>query len=363
MGGHGGPLERSEGAAGMVSGASIPVGTMTDVDAWVADHWGRWLSDGTAAPATSCLLKGQRQQRVTVFYFAGAARRPAVVVKVAAHATWGSPARREFEALQAVRSAASPSLADAVPMPLGLYERGAVAAVAMEAVPGNRYDLPDLTRAHTSRFAQRAVRRYLAAAATVSADLAETAATGTSQPVATLASRVSTYRAQAPLSPAADGRLAGFIQTLAATDGRYVPAWQHGDVAPGNLLLTRDGPRLIDWEAAHPEHLPWFDRAYSWLSLARLTHRRAGSWSCARALVHLFDLRGSLGADLSRGTQERWDHPIPPRWAMALTAIELALTYGEPGVEVWTPYLEALLCDEDVRDACAWLVPAEADLA
>ena len=348
-----------------MSAMHVLAGAANDVDSWVADHWGRWFRGGQTRFAYRCILKGARQGRITAFYFTETSRAPVLVVKIAGNVGDRVPARNEFDALRRVRSSLPPRAVDLAPEALGLlHEGGSYAAVAMKAVAGKRMTLPVLARRSPSIFERRATLAYLKTAAEVSRQL-ETLVSGVPQPrsLGALSDQLAAFRSLGSVSRAAQEGLSELERHLAASTSRYTPSWQHGDVAPGNLLLGPSGAHLVDWEAARPDHAPWFDVTYSWLTLARLTQRQGGDWSAGRALAHLYSENGWLGERLAQQTQQAWPHELPRRWAATLVAVDLAMTYGEAGVAVWSPYIEALLTDDTVREHCHWMVPSRLDLS
>lgn len=330
----------------------------------MADHWGRWVQGGQTSFAYRCLLKGTRKNRITGFYFAETSRTPVLVVKIAGNVGDRVPARDEFEALHRVRSSLPPRTAHLVPEPRGLHEGESYAAVAMRAVAGKRLTLPVLTRRSASAFERRSTLAYLRTAEEVSRHLGSLLSGGSeSRPLGVFSDQLAAFRSLGSVSTSAQERLSELERSLDACPSRYTPSWQHGDVAPGNLLLGRSGARLVDWEAARPDHPPWFDVTYSWLTLARLVQRQGGDWSARRALTHLYKENGWLGGHLARQTQQAWPHELPRGWAATLVAVDLATMYGDAGVAVWSPYIEALLTDDTVRAQCRWMVPSRLDLA
>lgn len=337
-------------------------GAATEVDSWVSAHWASW-SQGRRGLTYRCALKGTRQDRMTLFYFARESRSPDLVVKIAGDVGERVPAQAEFRALTQVRSALRLDAFDLAPEALGLHRGQRYSAVALTPVPGRRIALPLLTRRSPSVLERRATLAYFRMADTVSRQLGTSLSSSLqARPLGALSDQLASFRSLGSVSDQARERLSALEQRVATATGQYTPSWQHGDVAPGNLLVSRSGPRLIDWEAAGPHHQPWFDAAYSWLTIARLTQRQGSDWSASRALAHLHGEEGWLGRRLARETQRGWDHELPHRWAATFVAVELALTYGQAGQAAWSPYVEAMLTDDSVRSRCTWMVPSPADL-
>lgn len=67
----------------------------------------------------------------------------------------------------------------------------------------------------------------------------------------------------------------------------------HGDLAPWNLLRTRDGLVAVDWEEAELNGLPWLDLAYYVLRTALLIYRwppKRTAWKAEQSLERILGL-------------------------------------------------------------------------
>ena len=100
--------------------------------------------------------------------------------------------------------------------------------------------------------------------------------------------------------------------------------WQHGDPAPGNVLITRAGVRLIDWEHASREHYPWHDRAYQALVLSLVAANQTGI-GVTEAFDAMYCDSSWAGNVVRDRVREYWDAPVPMSEALAITAIDVAI--------------------------------------
>jgi hypothetical protein len=95
--------------------------------------------------------------------------------------------------------------------------------------------------------------------------------------------------------------------------GHTIPlGWTHGDLMPGNILVSPDGSRvcgLVDWELARPDGLPFLDLLFLMLSIRMVTERRelgdvmcalleGASWSPQETALLEAALREQIGDDI-----------------------------------------------------------------
>lgn len=149
---------------------------------------------------------------------------------------------------------------------------------------------------------------------------------------------------EAELDPAARQGLAACIRRnqplLDAVDGD--PVICHGDVHPGNVLMTSSGPMLIDWDLVCRA-----DRAWDHAALATWHRRWGGHASDYRRFaegygqalddrpltVALGELR-NVAATLLMVAAARHE---PPAAAAAEAALRLRYWRGDPEAPMWTP--------------------------
>jgi hypothetical protein len=120
-------------------------------------------------------------------------------------------------------------------------------------------------------------------------------------------------------------------------------SWQHGDLAPGNVLLSRSGAQLIDWEHASPAHYPWHDAAYLALVLSLIAAYQTGS-SVSVAFDALYR-EDSWGGKLVRERiAEYWDSAAPIGKAITITAVDVAIR--RPRNPAWSDLARHLLSQD-----------------
>lgn len=241
--------------------------------------------------------------RVTVFVVPAGESVPRICVKASQ-----TPADRsllnEFQVLRRLHSSpGAEHSAPVVPSALGCYHDEAgtlVATTVLDGVPWPPSPGVDSGRSST--------RRWIKACGTLADALQQL---------------TQVQSADTPQESSADASVRRFLQSrpdIARSVGslwvdrcarlpRYQRSWQHGDLAPGNLLRCGTTVGVLDWELAGGDYEPWFDLCYP-------------------LCLQNFET-GRLALDLLTNYHEavmkpRWVYPVPPLLALATTAIQAA---------------------------------------
>ena len=251
-------------------------------------------------------------------------------------------------------------LQSSMPRALDLHRHGGVTALAAGVVTGNRLLVPGLTgdvppraRDIMDSFFRRSFRFARALA-----DATSSPSPMDSGPLADIAGQFA--RRFLADQPDFRSRVQDFAGAIDATKIEWHPAWQHQDVAVGNVLDNRGRLMLLDWEHAGPSCVPWFDIAYTPVVTSHLAWRVDRLPSIKTAALAVLDPGTSIGSVLRQRMEEIWDHQIPMSWSVTLAAMEGALRRLDDGREGSPEYAElvgVMLCDEEFHERVGWLTP------
>jgi hypothetical protein len=327
---------------------------------WLHAQYPSWEGGDQLGPIRVAVLNGRRPGRATLIVFRGGQRTPSIVVKLVTRLEDAGHISREARSLELANSQLVGLLDPPPPRLLGSTHQPGLAALAITAVPGRRSKLPDLAKAKPSRSDVHAVRRHIDSVRSWTRSLREVEMP--EQPMRDgqqLADRVHRFIELGGLPAAVVPRIQHLAIAMEQMPVKWSPHWQHGDVAPGNVLWHKGRIRLVDWEAASPAHDPWRDDAYLLLSLGRATQHETGVSSVGSAIRAAFGSQSWAGRVAESSYRESWPHPIPVGWALISTTIEHALEREEYGATTpfWRDLAVDLLFDQDLRDSCGWLVP------
>lgn len=305
------------------------------------------------------VLMGTRPGRLTLVVFRRRERLPNLVVKLTTNEN-ATHLTREARVLDLAQSELGRLVNQPLPRQLGFIQEPQLAALAITALRGHRAKLPDLTMSEARRNDRRRLQSHVDMVRDWSRSLREA---GISDQLPRdgqfVAGRIERFIVLGKVGPKASDRLERLAEAMRASGVRWSPCWQHGDVAPGNVLWHRRRIRLVDWEAASPSHEPWRDDAYLILSLARVAQRAMGAASVSAAFQGPLASRSWAGRILASSYREEWPHPIPIGWAVIATVIEHALEREESDTTTatWRDLAVDLLCDDQFRATCNWLTP------
>ena len=324
-------------------------------------QWTDWFHHRPDGRLEPLLLAGgpAHRGRVSVLLFAGG-RSPQAIMKIGFTRREGEFLEAEFEAMSKLRPLLPPRLASSMPRALDLYQKGQVTAVAAEVLEGERLLVPSLT-GEVSTKARRIMDSYLRRSFAFARDLAEATAQPPSRNAETLAGVVERFVAMfLEGEPATARRVDSFGTAVAESGIEWLPAWQHQDVAVGNVLEHRGQLRFVDWEHASPGCQPWFDVAYAPIVTSHLAQRVDALPSVREAALAALGATTPIGSLLRMRMEEVWDYPLPLGWGVALTAMIAAMRRvdeGRAGSAEWADLVKMMVCDEDFRSELDWLVP------
>jgi aminoglycoside phosphotransferase (APT) family kinase protein len=336
----------------------IGVRPSNDLTMRVAEMWPRWFPGRPLPPLRPVVMAGGPGHPGRGFVFLVTPRgKPEVVLKVAFTSEEIRYLTGEFEVLETLFRRLPPAMRQQVPAPLGILQAGSRFAVAMSALTGRRLLVPDIT-ASASAPARLLLRRFFRRTFGWSRSLASATETGPPVGAEVLAKRVERFLLTFPQQSRTRRRLERFGAAVEGSRLAWRPAWQHGDLAVGNVLVHRGQLRLLDWEHGRGGREPWFDVSYAPGVTAALGQRQAGFPSLVHAASPV--LTGWAGEVLRAELERVWDYPLPLQWAITLTAMEAAVRRVEHGRRGWAPWAEfavALVSDGPFREALPWLVP------
>lgn len=355
------PELKSEPDANAIRGSeSAHVSKISYIRSWLQARYPVWQGGEELGRVRLSVLMGRHPGRSTIIVFRGRERWPRIVVKLATDEEGATRLTREAGVLDHINRELQEFLDHPLPRHLGLLNESHLAALATTALRGRRATLPDLTVSEPKRNDRRRLQYHIDAVREWSRSLSQ-ARTSVQQPRHTgyAAHRIQRFIDLSNPAKKTRGRLERLSAAMEASDARWLPCWQHGDVASGNVLWHRGRMRLVDWEAASPTHDPWRDDAYLILSLARAAQRTMGSSSVSPAFLGPLGSGSWPGRILESNYREFWPHPIPVGWAVVATTIENALKREKYGTTnaVWRNLAIDLVSDDRLRTKCNWLVP------
>jgi hypothetical protein len=284
------------------------------------------LASARAAPRRGVVLARSRSGRVAV-------------MKVALEPAAEPALRREQEVLEGM-TARSVTAHVRLPQVLDAFSVADRRVLATSFVGGCHYVLPRAGEPLTTR-ARRNVDAFLSAASTVGSLLDH-----------------STEPAEASdleLSDVVDEFLTNFPDLRRAVESSSLPsacvgvsvrtAWQHADIAEGNLLRQRGRPvGVVDWELAGHWYPWWFDRWYALLGLALLGREVSAG---VRQLAVL-DRGGADGAQRSGASGGDPRVRFPAELVVtAMIAGSRAMAKGRGSAGVWGEVVRELVTASD----------------
>jgi hypothetical protein len=326
------------------------------------DEWPRWFP-GEATPGLfPMLLAGgpAHRDRISVLIFPDGASAPRVIMKIGFTPREGEFLTSEFGAMDQLWPQLPDDLRSSMPRALDLHRIEGVTALAAGVVTGNRLLVPGLTgdvppraRDIMDSFFRRSFRFARALA-----DATSSPSPRDSGPLADVAGEFA--RRFLADQPDFQSQVQDFAGAIQATSIEWHPAWQHQDVAVGNVLEDGEDLRFVDWEHAGGDCVPWFDIAFAPVVTSHLARRVDRIPSVETAALGVLGGETAIGAVLRERMEEIWDYPLPLSWGVTLTAMEGAmrrLDDGREGSPEWVELVRLMMCDETFRSKVDWLVP------
>jgi hypothetical protein len=328
-------------------------------------RWPSWFPD-QALPELEVAVISKRDltpPRLTALVASPGERRPAVVLKLAFLDEDTGFLELEHAALCAVRSSIPPHLRPTVPKPLGLEP---VAGLLVESVVGvgGRSPLVLPMRFHRSVLGSTLLRRYLRVTFEWTRKLAVSTGNGRYADERELVGIVDDFTHLMETSGASTRGLEQFRRELNRSQIRWQPCWQHGDLAPGNVLLDRRYLVVLDWEFARSDCEPWFDTAYNVLGLALQPLDQGIAKDAATSLLMTLSTQAWKGRATRDVLLESWAWPLPPAWVLPLTGMKVALrdeAGGRSRYLRWGHAVTELLTNREVRQSAAWIALGSQD--
>lgn len=330
-------------------------GDLARVRRWMESEWSKWTT-GRAVGAELTLV-GRKPDRLTFLFFEAGSAEPSVAVKTARQESDRERLLRELDVLTRLHNLEGRRERACAPAPYGSRSFGGLFAIATQAWGGRR-----LTPPHPecpNALQQRTLRQYVDVVDTLSRELASLSTGEASDQVDRTAE---TARRFAAVCPAEVVPVACSFAEAVARSGLSLPlVWQHGDPSPGNIIVERERPALVDWEDAGPDYPPWWDLA---LVPFILTHGRAAHMKrpLDGEVVRLtLTEEGRTGRTLALELSARWPSAIPLGWGITLATMDVALRLvrsGRAGATHGMAMASALLTDERCRADASWATPS-----
>jgi hypothetical protein len=333
------------------------IGALTE---YAMGEWRSWFERGHEELGIAIGSGGPAHRtRAAVFVFDGHRRRPSVVMKIAFTELEAGFLRHEHDALTELRPRLPVEMRRSMPRALGLAQVDGNTVLSMEALLGKRLLVPNLGGAGGS-LPKKLLGDFYRKSFEWSRDLAAATSGEMKLGGSALAEVVDRYASLVPHRGVALDRLSSFRSALDTSGIEWAHAWQHADLAVGNVLFHRGELRLLDWEHASAESQPWFDLAQSPGATARLAKRQTGAASSREAAMRALGRSGWAGQVLRAELDRIWDNRMPLGWAVALASMATAIRQADDarmGAEDWTELTAALFTDDELRAELPWMVP------
>lgn len=325
-------------------------------------RWPTWFPGESSGELVPMLLAGgpAHRDRVSVMHFVRGERRPRVIMKIGFSPVEGNFLVSEFEAMDQLRPLLPEHLRDRMPRALDLIRDGGATVLASEAIEGRRLLVSRLT-GEVPRRARRIMDDFYARSFEFSRHVADATQDASRRGPEALVEITENFAATfAEVGPGLAARSRTLGRMIIDESIQWNPAWQHQDVAVGNVLDDGDRLRFVDWEHASADCPPWFDVAFAPVITSHLAMRMDQIPSVKNAALSVLDPGTAIGSILERRMKESWDYPISLSWAVALAAMVGAMRRVDEkreGSTEWAELVWLLLCDDDFRSRVGWLSP------
>ena len=327
-----------------------------------SQEWPRWFADEDDTRLLPMMLAGgpAHRDRISVLLFPEGEPKPRVIMKIGFTPREGEFLASEFGAMDQVWPQLPESLQDSVPRALDLYRTDGTTAMAAGVLTGNRLLVPGLTGDVPPK-AREIMDSFFRRSFEFARALAESTTSPTPSDSATLAAGAEEFaRRFLAQDPEFESRVLDFGRAISSAAITWYPAWQHQDVAVGNVLDDHGRLRFVDWEHAGPDCVPWFDIAFAPVVTSHLARRVDRIASVEEAARGVLGPETAIGRVLRERMEEVWDYPLPLSWGVTLTAMEGAmrrLDDGREGSPEWVELVRLIMCDDDFRRQVAWMAP------
>jgi len=331
-----------------------------DVIALAKEHWPVWFLGELPEELAGSILGGgsSHTDRFIVFVHRGRAE-PQVAMKVASTALDADRLRNEYTALSRVRPLLDAELQKTIPEPLGVYDSGDFTVLATGVLRGKGVLVPALAGSGSVP-ARLVMRQLFRQTFEWSRNLAHATRRVTPSGPSELAQLVEGFIATLPHEPSLRN-VRAFQKAVSESRMTWFAAWQHRDLAVGNVLRYRGNLRVVDWEHASPESEPWYDIASAPGRMCHLALTQLGLSSMKDAALRVLPTDTWHGRILSNEMDSVWAYDVPLGWAVALSAMSVAKRHHDEGRQEPSPWGEfaiALLDDDELRSRASWLVPS-----
>ncbi|MER3403839.1 MAG: hypothetical protein C4289_00560 [Chloroflexota bacterium] len=236
---------------------------LPDLRRYILENWTRVTGDKLAPRDVTILVQGTGAGKLCCYIFPAGARRPALVAKVPRSPRDNPLLAREYGLIQYLRSRGSPYLQATLPAPLVMTAVAGHLVVIEIYLPGQVVDGLLARNRQTGTSPLRDVYLKLAADWLLRSQ-AETA----SSPTRLTEAQFDTFilrpltelRTTAHLTESETRYLERLAQRARELARLELPlVFRHGDLRPGNLLVSHGMLKVVDWENGAPVGLPLLD--------------------------------------------------------------------------------------------------------
>ncbi len=321
------------------------------------EKWEGWLGAPPGDLEMAMLSRGSRtSRRIVALIGEQGSEHPSVVIKGTPLVENDTTLAAEANALTSAASTIPAQAPTRPPRLLDSFEAEGWGFIATSRVPGRPLALPGVTRTRTKR--DRAVwTRYVEGTCDWTASLARATVSPNGHSLDEL------IRLLDPIRARVGGQMANStlsaVETALQDGDPWHSAWQHGDVAIGNVLV--DGPDLqyVDWERANDEGPVWRDLAYLPIVTVMLAMHETRTSNVTEAMKVL-DPNTWLGGLIKEQVESHWVGPPSVGIGVLLTTLQTAAIItarGDGREQPWLAAAEALLSDQSIRHQIQWICP------
>lgn len=322
------------------------------------ESWSEWTGSNAGRLEVATMVRGgPKSRRVVALVGSPSDDDPMVVIKGSPLSETNGSLTAEYRALERVLAAVSPGLAETIPRPLELFEIDGWQFLATSCRAGRPIEPPKGDRT-VNRRDRRVWKTYVTSVFEWTSALAAETRQDASNAVADMATMVDTFAELVP-DDATGQQIRVVADSLRSSTKQWQPAWQHGDVAAGNVLTDRGTLRMVDWERASESSPAWRDLAYLPIVSVMLAHHQTGRTDVVDSLT-LLDTRNWVGGMIKEQASALWPGPLSTGWGVFLTTVDTALTVAGRGDGRESPWVRAatlMATDKTIRSQIPWICP------